>query len=107
MRTDGNKIALRALRSLLGGAKPFEVVVGETKVACSLTATPAAPWPQGAGGIDEASDGPWPSGVAVDCRWEGGDVDSSSTRSACRPASSAASPRPTPGSRPTTRDAEK
>lgn len=72
MRTDANKIALRALRSLLGGAKPFEVVVGDTKVACSLTATPAAPWPQGAGGIDEASDGPWPSGVAVDCRWEGG-----------------------------------
>lgn len=72
MRTDANKIALRALRSLLSGAKPFDVVVGETKVSCSLTATPAAPWPQGAGGIAEASDGPWPSGVAVDCRWERG-----------------------------------
>lgn len=69
MRTDTNKIALRAIRNLMGGAKPFEVDIGTTKVDCSMSVMPAEPWPAELEGVVEAVDGPWPSGVAVDCRW--------------------------------------
>lgn len=69
MRTDTNKIALRALRNLLTAARPGEVVVGSTKVAWTIGAEPAEPWPSAVAGLDEKDDGPWPAGVAVDCRW--------------------------------------
>jgi len=72
MRTDTNKIALRASRNLLAGAKPFEVDAGATKVACSMTAVPPASWLTTLGGSAETDAGPWPDGVAVDCRWSEG-----------------------------------
>lgn len=72
MRTDANKIALRAIRALLGGGKPFDIDVGATKISCSMTAVPAEPWPTGIGGLVEADDGPWPGAVAIECRWAEG-----------------------------------
>jgi hypothetical protein len=72
MRSDANKIALRAIRNLLSGAKPFELRIGATAVTCSMTAVPAEPWPADAGGLVEAEDGPWPAAVTVDSRWPGG-----------------------------------
>src|SRR5438552_682410 len=69
MRADSNKIALRAIRNVLGGAKPFEIDIGSQKVTCSVTALPQEPWPSDAGGLIEGEDGPWPAGVAVECRW--------------------------------------
>jgi Cdc6-like AAA superfamily ATPase len=72
MRTDANKIALRTIHALIGGAKPFEIEAGATKVSCSMTAIPAGPWPASLDGVIEAEDGPWPGGVAVDCRWTDG-----------------------------------
>lgn len=69
MRADSNKIALRAIRNVLGGAKPFEIDIGSQKVSCSISALPQEPWPSEAGGLVEAEDGPWPTGVAVECRW--------------------------------------
>ena len=73
MRTDTNKIALRAIRHLFAGARPFEIEIDDHQVACSLTPAKPAPWPTDLGGVDEASDGPWPSGVTVDCRWGEGE----------------------------------
>lgn len=69
MRADANKIALRAIRNLLGGARPFEVEIGATKVSCSTSAAPAQSWPGQIDGLDETEDGPWPAGVEIDCRW--------------------------------------
>src|SRR4051812_43581781 len=70
-RTDTHKIALRAIRNLLAGAKPFEVEAGATRVTCSMTAVQGEPWPAGADGLVVSEDGVWP-GVAVDCRWSEG-----------------------------------
>lgn len=72
MRTDANKIALRAIRSLLDGAKPFEIDVNGTRVACSVSAQPEAPWPPEAGGLVAGEDGPWPRAIVVDCTWTNG-----------------------------------
>lgn len=69
MRTDANKIALRAIKNLLAGAKPFELEIGATKVAYSLSALPAEPWPAELVGVTEVDDGPWPTGSTIDCRW--------------------------------------
>lgn len=66
MRTD--TIALRAIRNLMAGATPFELDVGAVKVACTTTPIPPEPWPAGIEDLVKA-DGPWPGGVAVDCRW--------------------------------------
>jgi hypothetical protein len=72
MRIDTNKIAIRAIRNLFDGAKTFEVDVDATKVACRVTSSAPGPWPDGAGGLTEADDGPWPGNVEVDCRWSEG-----------------------------------
>ncbi|MBV8758738.1 MAG: AAA family ATPase [Deltaproteobacteria bacterium] len=69
MRADSNKIALRAIRNVLTGAKPFEIDIGSQKVTCSITSLAQESWPSDAGGLVEAEDGPWPVGVAVECRW--------------------------------------
>lgn len=72
MRTDSNKIALRAIRTLLDSARPFEIDVNATKVACGVTLGHIAPWPARGGGLVESEDGPWPRSVTVDCRWSQG-----------------------------------
>jgi AAA domain (dynein-related subfamily) len=72
MREDKHEIALRAIRNLLGGARPFELEVHTTKVACSVASLPAEPWPTALTELTEATHGSWPAGVAVDCLWTGG-----------------------------------
>ena len=72
MRTDANKISLRALRSLLAGARPFELEVAGKPVRCS-SPRPAVPWPAMVVGVSHAEDGPeWPAGVNVECTWPEG-----------------------------------
>lgn len=69
MRSDTNKIALRAIRSLLAGARPFELEIEGSKVICTMTSAPSEPWPNQLEGVSETSDGPWPVGVIVTCQW--------------------------------------
>jgi len=73
MRTDANKISLKAIRNLFSGARAFELEVGGTRVACSISPAPSVPWPPSTGGLAIADDGPeWPAGVIVDCTWTEG-----------------------------------
>lgn len=72
MRADTHRVALRAIRNLLAGAKSLEVEAGTTKVTCSITSAAPEAWPAGAEGFVESEDGPWPASIAVDCRWSEG-----------------------------------
>ncbi len=74
MRPDVNKIALRAIRNIMDGAKPFEVEVAGTKVTCGVSRAAAAPaWPErGVRGLEPEADGPWPTPTDVECKWDGG-----------------------------------
>ncbi len=73
MRADANQIAFRAIRNILDGAKPFEVTVAGTKVTCAVSRAAEPAWPErGVQGLELEADGPWPSPVDVECRWEGG-----------------------------------
>lgn len=86
-----NRIALQALRSVLGAAHPLDVSIGGTRIRVTPTAPPtqvdllqtlaaasgaAQPvsWPHGAEGLDAQKDGPWPPPVLLDCTWKGGRV---------------------------------
>jgi AAA domain (dynein-related subfamily) len=72
MRPDANKIALRAARAVLDGARSIELDVAGTKVSCQVSRGEAS-WPdKGVEGLDAESDGPWPAPVEIECRWEGG-----------------------------------
>lgn len=46
MRADANKIAFRAIRHIIEGAKPFEVEVAGTKVTCAVSRGATPPWPE-------------------------------------------------------------
>lgn len=73
MRANANQIALRAVRSVLDAAHPFELEVAGTKVSCEVTRGPSMPWPVGGvRGLDEIADAPVPAGLDVSCRWDGG-----------------------------------
>jgi hypothetical protein len=71
MRIDANKIALRAARNVLAPVRPFELQIAGTSVTCVTTAGAQPPWPR-IEGFRETEDGPWPTPVIVDARWEGG-----------------------------------
>lgn len=73
MRADAHKISLRAIRSLLAGARPLEIQIGDTRVTCTVSPAPPVPWPASVAGLVIAEDGPeWPRGVIVDCAWPEG-----------------------------------
>jgi 5-methylcytosine-specific restriction protein B len=74
MRSDANKIGLQAIRSVLDGAKPFDIDIGDKKVTAALSREDAKPWPErGLQGLEAASSGPlWPAPVLVTCQWDGG-----------------------------------
>jgi hypothetical protein len=74
VRADANKIAFRAIRSIVAPVAPFELEVAGTAVTCHTMAAQQPPWPQ-IQGFDEASDGPWPKPIIVQCTWEGGRCD--------------------------------
>jgi hypothetical protein len=71
MRADANQISMKAIRSILAGAHPFELDVEGTKVTCAVRPGIAIAWPD-IEGLNESSDGPWPTEVNVDCGWDGG-----------------------------------
>lgn len=71
---DANRIALRAVRSILQAAEPFEVDVEGTPVKVGVERRAPPPWPAGAWGLDERLDGPWPQPVLLQCTWEGGET---------------------------------
>src|SRR6187402_714045 len=73
IRTDASKVSLEAIRSLLSGAHPFDLVIGDVNVSCAVSAMPAAPWPAALHDLALGTDDPaWPSGVSVGCTWPGG-----------------------------------
>ena len=72
MRTDTHRIALRVIRAILTPASPFEVQLGSITVACRTSIGAAVTWPAAASGLQEASDGPWPAPLTVDCTWPRG-----------------------------------
>src|SRR5262245_30350012 len=72
MRNDSSRIALRALRNLLGGARPLELEVSGAHVSCAVSQLGGETWPVGHPTLSKEADGPWPNGVAVECSWPGG-----------------------------------
>ena len=73
-RPDANRIALRAIRSILDAAHPFETTVVDKPVTVEVSRIPQRPWPDFARAVTEAEDGAWPRGVGVRARWDGGQV---------------------------------
>lgn len=72
-RTDANRIALHAVRSILNAAEPLKLTVEGTPVDVQVERLPAAPWPPyRLEGLDEATDGPLPRSVRASCSWDGG-----------------------------------
>src|SRR5688572_7328053 len=71
MRPDANQIALRAIRSILASARPFDLTVNGRAVSTSVAIGPPAVWPP-IEGLDANVDAPWPSEVVVTASWEGG-----------------------------------
>lgn len=75
-RPDANRIALRALRSLLDAAAPMDLTVVAAPVHVEVERLPAAPWPaRGLQGLDQAADGPLPRAVRLRCTWPGGSTE--------------------------------
>ncbi len=75
-RPDANRIALAAVRAVLGAAAPFDLTVEGRHVKVTVARLPAERWFQGGiSGLDPVSDGPLPGAVRATCRWEGGEVD--------------------------------
>jgi hypothetical protein len=73
MRTDANKVSLKAIRNLLSGARPFELLIGDVSTSCTVSALPVAPWPAALHDLTLDTDEPaWPGGVCVGCTWPGG-----------------------------------
>ncbi len=74
---EANRIALTALRAVLGAAHPFELSIGGKAIRVSPGAPRSARWvtgPKGAEGLDEQKDGPWPPSIVLDCEWTAGRV---------------------------------
>lgn len=71
MRADANQIALKAIRSILGSARPFELSIEGKNVVCSVAHGAETAWPA-IEGFNPAVDGSWPADVNVECVWEGG-----------------------------------
>jgi MoxR-like ATPase len=69
---DANRIALKAVRTILDAAEPFEISIGDTKIIVATQRLPAEPWPADIWGLDERYDGPWPQPVLFDCSWQHG-----------------------------------
>lgn len=71
-RMHPNAVAVRALRHLISGAAPCTLTISGTEVEVVPSAPVPQPWPNGLPGLEEERDGPWPSVVTLECRWEGG-----------------------------------
>lgn len=71
-RPDSNRIALISLRSILDVRGSFDVEVHGTPVHVEVSPSQAARWPRVVEGLDEDSDGPWPSPLSLSCMWRDG-----------------------------------
>jgi len=69
-----NRIAIRALRSVLEAAHPFRVSIGGVDVDVMPRVEDVA-WPPGPHELDESVDKPWPKAVSLQCSWPGGFVE--------------------------------
>lgn len=72
MRPDANRIALRAVRTILDGATAVSLKVHGKDVECSLARKAPQAWPKELVDLDPNTDGPWPSAAEFTCKWEGG-----------------------------------
>jgi hypothetical protein len=72
MRADANRIALRAVRTILDGATAVSLKVHGKDVECTLQRKAPQAWPSEAADLNPSSDGPWPSPVEFACKWDGG-----------------------------------
>ena len=72
MRADANRIALRAIRTILDGATAVSLKVHGKDVECSLQRRVPQDWPKELANLDQSTDGPWPSAVEFMCKWDGG-----------------------------------
>jgi energy-coupling factor transporter ATP-binding protein EcfA2 len=68
-----NRIALKALRSVLEAAHPFEASVAGAAIRVTARMQDVA-WPHGPHELDETTDGPWPKTALLDCAWQTGRV---------------------------------
>lgn len=71
---EANRIALVALRTVLGAAHPFELTIGGKKIRVVPREPRAARWPRGPEALEEQKDGPWPPFILLECTWSGGRV---------------------------------
>lgn len=72
-RPDANRIALRAARSILEAAAPFELSLVTASVSVEVERLPGPAWPaETIPGLSKSEDGPWPSPVRLRCAWSGG-----------------------------------
>jgi MoxR-like ATPase len=67
-----NRLALKAVRSILAAAEPFELNVEGVSIRVVPQRLPPIPWPRSASKLNEAKDGPWPQSVLLDCSWQNG-----------------------------------
>lgn len=73
MRSDANRIAFGAAKQILASARPLNLDVAGTHVTCTVTQRAAPAWPTDElADLDASRDGPWPSPVEVECRWDDG-----------------------------------
>jgi hypothetical protein len=73
VRSDANRIAFGAAKQILASARPLNLDVAGTHVTCTVTQRAAPAWPTDElANLDASRDGPWPSPVEVECRWDDG-----------------------------------
>src|SRR5262245_2622437 len=78
--TQPNKIAFLAAKAVLEAASPFDLQIQGASIHVVALARSDRAWPTLSGGralqgIDEATDGAWPSTVDLQCKWRDGAVD--------------------------------
>jgi MoxR-like ATPase len=75
-RPDANRVALRAIRTILDAAAPLNITVEGVPVEVKVERLPSARWPpRGLEGLDEVTDGPLPRAVRAQCTWLGGSTE--------------------------------
>lgn len=70
-RSDANRIALKATRSILGAAHDFSFALAGKLISVKCTAQPQPAW-KATEGLDEIADQPWPAPITLEVAWEGG-----------------------------------
>ncbi len=71
-RTDGNKIALHALRVILDAPVPDKLTIAGKKVLLEARRDERSDYPREAHGLEPEVDGPWPPPLHVTASWDSG-----------------------------------